>query len=77
LCLWRPLPPGNINNDIMHTDYQRLCAYLSQADASALRSTTMDEICARFNISTHDADLCFYTDFGMSGEEIIAELLLL
>ena len=61
----------------MRSDYQRLCTFLADSDRSTLRSTEVAELCARFNISPLEADLCFYSDFGMSGEEILSELLLL
>ena len=55
--------------------YQSLCSFLAGADPHDLSSLTFEDLCRRFHADPVMVDRSFYSVFGMSGDEIMWELM--
>ena len=58
----------------MTDQFTSIASFLAEADLDDLASLTFDEICRRSGASSRRMNNLFYDNFGMSGDEIIADL---
>ena len=49
-------------------------AFLCEADPCSLRTLTFDDVCNRYEADLPQMERLLYDNFGMSGEEIIGQL---
>jgi hypothetical protein len=58
----------------MKKKFATIMAFLCEADPCSLRALTFEEICERYAGDPRQMERLLYDNFGMSGEEIIGQL---
>lgn len=58
----------------MKSQFDAIVTYLLDADRTALKNQTFEELCCSFNVSSRRMNHCFYDCFGMSGDEAIQNI---
>lgn len=60
----------------MKSQFETIVTYLLEADRAVLKTLTFDSLCRRHGASPRRMNLIFYDNFGMSGDEVIAQLVI-
>lgn len=58
----------------MKTKFAKVLAFLCEADTRSLGALTFDDVCYRYEADPPQMERLLYDNFGMSGEEIIEQL---
>ena len=58
----------------MNDKFTAIASFLAEAGPADLASLTFDDLCRRHGASPRRMNLIFYDNFGMSGDEVIAQV---
>ena len=60
----------------MNDKFTAIASFLAEADPADLTSLTFDQICHRHGVSPRRMNLLFYDNFGMCGDDVVAQLVI-